>query len=117
MNILAGRELIRKKWQEVQVGDIIQVENNEFIPVRHYKKQTNKKICVFQADMILLSTSKPNGLCFIETAELDGEINLKLRRALHETCSLKDHIDRLVSFNGKISKIIIFSDGFEFVFR
>ncbi|CAF1120882.1 unnamed protein product [Adineta ricciae] len=86
VNILAGRELIRKKWQEVQVGDIIQVENNEFIP----------------ADMVLLSTSKPNGLCFIETAELDGEINLKQRRALHETCSLEDYIDRLVSFNGEI---------------
>ncbi|CAF0855884.1 unnamed protein product [Adineta ricciae] len=86
VNILAGHDLIRKKWQEVQVGDIIQVENNEFIP----------------ADMVLLSTSKPNGLCFIETAELDGEINLKLRRALHETCSLKDHIDGLASFNGEI---------------
>jgi magnesium-transporting ATPase (P-type) len=49
---------------------------------------------------VLVSTSEPNGLCFIETAELDGETNLKVRQALEETCDLVDHIDQLSTFDG-----------------
>ncbi len=56
---------------------------------------------------MLISTSEPNGLCFIETAELDGETNLKVRQALEETCDLEDHIDRLSSFDGRNMKIKI----------
>lgn len=51
---------------------------------------------------MLISTSEPNGLCFIETAELDGETNLKVRQALEETCDIKDNIDSLSRFDGKI---------------
>ncbi|CAF4349279.1 unnamed protein product [Rotaria sp. Silwood2] len=63
-------ELVTRKWKDIKVGDMVRLENNEFIT----------------ADIVLISTSEHNGLCYIETAELDGETNLKKRVTLEETC-------------------------------
>lgn len=54
------------------------------------------------ADILILTSSEPNGLCFIETAELDGETNLKIKQCLVETAVMNDHEDRLWEFNGEI---------------
>lgn len=53
-------------WQDVRVGDIIHLSNNETIP----------------ADILLLRTSSPHGVCYIDTCDLDGETNLKLREVV-----------------------------------
>ena len=45
-----------------QVGDIVRVSSNEGIP----------------ADMVMLSSHDPEGECYITTANLDGETNLKV---------------------------------------
>ncbi|GMM32372.1 aminophospholipid-translocating P4-type ATPase [Martiniozyma asiatica (nom. inval.)] len=63
-----------KRWINLHVGDIIKVENGDPIP----------------ADLVILSTSEPEGLCYIETANLDGETNLKIKQAKEETANLID---------------------------
>jgi len=39
----------------------------------------------FPADLLFLSSTNPDGVCYIETANLDGETNLKIRKALERT--------------------------------
>uniref|UniRef100_A0A665URR5 Phospholipid-transporting ATPase n=1 Tax=Echeneis naucrates TaxID=173247 RepID=A0A665URR5_ECHNA len=56
----------------------------------------------FQADLLLLSSSEPLNLVYIETAELDGETNLKVRQSLPVTGDLGDDIEKLADFNGEV---------------
>lgn len=55
------------------------------------------------ADILLLSTSEPNGLCFIETAELDGETNLKSKHCYLDTNVLSQNHELLWQFKGEIA--------------
>lgn len=57
----------KDSWKNVQVGDFVRLYNEEQIP----------------ADIVVLSTSDPDGACYVETKNLDGETNLKVRQALH----------------------------------
>uniref|UniRef100_A0A8C4EZ78 Phospholipid-transporting ATPase n=1 Tax=Dicentrarchus labrax TaxID=13489 RepID=A0A8C4EZ78_DICLA len=83
--VLIRGSLQNEKWMNVRVGDIIRLENNQFVA----------------ADILLLCSSEPYGLCYIETAELDGETNLKVRQALTVTSDLKD-ITKLMDFDGEV---------------
>ncbi|XVE56714.1 hypothetical protein DITRI_Ditri04bG0032800 [Diplodiscus trichospermus] len=62
------------KWMDLKVGDIIKVEKDEFFP----------------ADLILLSSSYEEAICYVETTNLDGETNLKLKQAMETTTSLHE---------------------------
>ncbi|KAJ2956808.1 hypothetical protein NQZ79_g7400 [Umbelopsis isabellina] len=70
------------KWSELRVGDYVMVEKNEWIP----------------ADLILLHSSEEQGLCYLETAALDGETNHKSRQAVSYTNSILDSPADLASF-------------------
>ncbi|XP_048881278.1 phospholipid-transporting ATPase ID isoform X1 [Brienomyrus brachyistius] len=83
--VLINGTLQNEKWMNVRVGDIIRLENNQFVA----------------ADLLLLSSSEPHGLCYIETAELDGETNMKVRQSLPVTSELGDP-NSLAQFDGEV---------------
>lgn len=56
-------------WEEIKVGDLILLHNNQEIP----------------ADMIILASSDSLGHVYLETSNIDGETNLKLRNSA-KTC-------------------------------
>lgn len=65
---VSGKASFKKDyWKSVQVGDFVRIYNEDQIP----------------ADIVILSTSDPDGACYVETKNLDGETNLKVRQALH----------------------------------
>jgi len=66
-------------WRDVEVGDIVHLANDGNFP----------------ADIVLLKTSQPLGVCNIETANLDGETNLKVKQAIPETYNIECSEDGL----------------------
>ncbi|CAL9082367.1 unnamed protein product [Musa acuminata var. zebrina] len=65
------------EWKSLRVGDIVKVEKDEFFP----------------ADLILLSSSYDDAICYVETTNLDGETNLKLKQSLEVTSDLQADAD------------------------
>ncbi|XP_017319684.1 probable phospholipid-transporting ATPase VD isoform X2 [Ictalurus punctatus] len=59
---------VERRWADVCVGDVVHLCCNEIIP----------------ADLVLLHSSDTNGVCHIETANLDGETNLKQRQVVKD---------------------------------
>ena len=62
----------------------------------------NNVSIILQADMMVLSSSEPNSLVYIETAELDGETNLKVRQPVPETSHLQSDEANLTAFHGRL---------------
>ncbi|KAF8801609.1 phospholipid-translocating P-type ATPase [Phlegmacium glaucopus] len=59
-------------WEDLRVGDFVKILDNEPIP----------------ADILICATSEDGGIAFVETKNLDGETNLKSRRAVQALTNL-----------------------------
>lgn len=62
-------EHIDGMWQDIRVGDLLMLKDGDEVP----------------ADCVLLATSRPDGRCYVETMNLDGETNLKIRSVAKST--------------------------------
>lgn len=68
-NVVQDGKFSPKKWKAIKVGEVIKIFENETVP----------------SDIVLLATSDPTGVSYIQTVNLDGESNLKTRYARQET--------------------------------
>lgn len=56
-----SQTFVECKWQDLSVGSIVRVRVDQTVP----------------ADILLLSSTSPESTCFLDTATIDGETNLK----------------------------------------
>ncbi|XP_072757293.1 phospholipid-transporting ATPase VD isoform X2 [Anoplolepis gracilipes] len=69
-----GDRYVKVAWKDVKVGDLVHLSNNELVP----------------ADLLLLRSSDPQGLAYLDTCNLDGESNLKQRQVVRGFLDLQD---------------------------
>ncbi|KAF9556878.1 phospholipid-transporting ATPase 1 [Agrocybe pediades] len=67
----------RTLWKKLEVGDIVLLRDNDQVP----------------ADIVVLSTSDPENMCYLETKNLDGETNLKPRKSVRATSNITSEED------------------------
>ncbi|MCD7464543.1 Phospholipid-transporting ATPase 3 [Datura stramonium] len=90
VDMLQDQKWVNVTWKKLQAGDIVRVKQDEFFP----------------ADLVFLASTNPDGVCYIETANLDGETNLKIRKALEKTW---DYVtpEKVSAFRGLISLLLL----------
>jgi phospholipid-transporting ATPase len=72
---------VSRHWREVKVGNVVKTFDKEFFP----------------ADMVCLGSAGLKGVCYVETKNLDGETNLKIKMASDKTN--KHFVDEQAAFS------------------
>ncbi|KAH9489279.1 putative phospholipid-transporting ATPase VA [Bulinus truncatus] len=69
------KRYVKKEWSKVIPGDFIHLSCNEIIP----------------ADILFIRSSDVQGICHIETSNIDGESNLKQRQIVEGFASISEN--------------------------
>lgn len=75
LDYLGQTQFIDCQAREIKIGCFVKVKNDENFP----------------CDLILLNSSLPKGICYVETKGLDGETNLKMKLARSELLNLAEN--------------------------
>lgn len=94
------------EWKNLRVGDVVKVEKDNFFP----------------ADLILLSSSYEDAICYVDTMNLDGETNLKLKQSLEVTSDLHNdssfqHFEALIKCEDPNAHLFTFVGTLEYQSR
>uniref|UniRef100_A0A8D2Q2H4 Phospholipid-transporting ATPase n=1 Tax=Varanus komodoensis TaxID=61221 RepID=A0A8D2Q2H4_VARKO len=70
--VIEDAKLVKKECENIKVGDIVEVSADETFP----------------CDLIFLASSSKDGSCYVTTASLDGESNVKTHYTVQDTAKL-----------------------------
>ena len=82
------KEFVNVRWCDIKIGDFVKVDQNEFFP----------------ADMLVIKSSEEEGVCYVETKNLDGETNLKHKSVPKQLqSSFEEPKDSIPTFDGTLT--------------
>eukprot|EP00183_Erythrolobus_madagascarensis_P007192 CAMPEP_0185847072 /NCGR_PEP_ID=MMETSP1354-20130828/2479_1 /TAXON_ID=708628 /ORGANISM="Erythrolobus madagascarensis, Strain CCMP3276" /LENGTH=1256 /DNA_ID=CAMNT_0028547321 /DNA_START=36 /DNA_END=3806 /DNA_ORIENTATION=- len=83
---LSRTELEKVKCRDLEVGDVVYLQKGDLIP----------------ADLLILSCSDAGGQCYVSTANLDGETNLKLLQVVSAETNAARKPEDIMRMRGKV---------------